>query len=32
MIIMDKISEEIKKWKWMNTEMKKELVEKEEEK
>jgi hypothetical protein len=28
-IIMDKISEEIKKWNWMNTEMKKELVDKE---
>jgi len=26
---MDKISEEIKKWNWMNTEMKKELVDKE---
>lgn len=29
---MTKISEEIKKWKWMNTEMKKEVIEKEEKK
>jgi hypothetical protein len=29
---MERVSEEIKKWKWMNTEMKKDLLEKEEEK
>jgi hypothetical protein len=29
MIIMEKISEEIKKFKWANAEMKKELIEKE---
>jgi len=26
---MEKVSDEIKKWKWMKTEMKKELAEKE---
>jgi len=29
---MTKISEEIKKWKWMNTEMKKDIKEEEEKK
>jgi len=26
---MEKVSEEIKKWKWMNTEMKKEIIDRE---